>query len=355
MFHGQLRDRLHWVQDSACVRMKGMRTLLCCLLMLILSGSLWAAERHAAIDAVQPRVVKLFGAGGFQNLTNYGTGFLVSTDGYIVTVWSHLLDNDVVTVVLSDGRRFFGKLVAADSSKDVAVLKIEAEQLPYFDLAEAVSAGPGTRIMAFSNVFKVATGDEPVTVMHGVIAATTDLSARRGRFNVPYQGRVYIVDAVTNNPGAAGGVLTTNDGRLLAMLGRELKSTESNTWLNYAVPVSELQQTVQDMIAGTYTRQDLLAGTTEKHSTTPQHFGLILVPNVVFRTPAYLDAVTPESQAAKLGLKPDDLIVFANSELVPSIKAFEEILGKLPPGDDLTLIVRRGNQLVTVKLQVPRD
>lgn len=323
-------------------------------LSIILWQSAASAQPHAAIDQVQPRVVKLFGAGGFRNLTNYGTGFLVSSDGYIVTVWSHLLDNDTVTVILADGRRFFGRLIAADSSKDVAVLKIDADQLPFFDLEQAASAGPGTRILAFSNVFKVATGDEPVTVMHGVIAARTDLSARRGRFNVPYQGPVYVVDAVTNNPGAAGGVLTTADGRLLGMLGRELKSNETNTWLNYAVPIGEVKQTVQDMIRGTYNKADPLAPDKAKYQTIPRDFGLILVPDVVFRTPAYIDAVLPESQAAKLGLQSDDLIVFANSELVASIRAFDEILGKLPPGDDLTLIVRRGNQLVTVKMEVPR-
>lgn len=334
-----------------------LRRLLCVMVSLCwLSAAICAQadERHTTIANVQPRIVKLFGAGGLSNLANYGTGFLVSADGYIVTVWSHLLDNDVVTVVLSDGRRFFGKLIAADSSKDVAVLKIDAEQLPFFDLDQSGSAGPGARVLAFSNVFKVATGDEPVTVMHGVVSAITDLSARRGRFNVPYQGPVYIVDAVTNNPGAAGGVLTSRDGRLLAMLGRELKSNDSNTWLNYAMPISALRQPVKDMMAGTFTREDPLAARDGGHGTNPADLGLILVPDVVYRTPAYVDSVIDASQAAMQGLRPDDLIVFANGELVHSIRAFQEVLSKLPPGDDLTLIVRRGDQLVTTKLQIPR-
>ncbi|MEZ5944159.1 MAG: trypsin-like peptidase domain-containing protein [Planctomycetaceae bacterium] len=326
---------------------------ICCVFAACFVAS--AAERHDAIEQVQPRVVKLFGAGGFKNLADYGSGFLVSSDGYIVTVWSHLLDNDVVSVVLSDGRRFFGRMVAADSSKDVAVLKIDAEDLPYFNLDEAAVAGPGSRIMAFSNVFKVAAGDEPVTVMHGVIAARTTLSARRGRFNSAYQGPVYIVDAVTNNPGAAGGVLTNRQGRLLAMLGRELKSNESNTWLNYAVPVSEFRNTVNDIIAGTFTREAPGAGDRPKYDTAPNDFGLMLVPDVVFRTPAYIDQIAPESQAATQGLQSDDLIVFANGELVSSIRVFREILGRLPPGDNLTLIVRREERLVTVQLEVPRE
>ncbi|MCA9081285.1 MAG: serine protease, partial [Planctomycetaceae bacterium] len=229
-----------------------------------------------------------------------------------------------------------------------------AEQLPYFNLEQIAQAGPGARVLAFSNVFKVATGDEPVTVMHGVVSAMTDLSARRGRFDVPYQGRVYIVDAVTNNPGAAGGVLTNYDGELLAMLGRELKSNDSNTWLNYAVPIGALRQTIQDMVSGTYTRPDPLASDNDSTGTTAADFGLILVPNVVYRTPAYVDSVLAGSQSAEQGLRPDDLLVFANGELVHSIRAFNEILAKLPAGDNLTLIVRRGDQLLTIEMKVPR-
>lgn len=306
------------------------------------------------IAEVQPKVVKLFGAGGLRNLAAYGTGLSVSPEGHIVTVWSHLLDNDVVTVVLWDGRRFYGKLVGADSAHDVAVIKIEAEGLPHFDLNDAASAGPGARVLAFSNMFKVATGDEPASVQAGVIAAVTDLSARRGRYEVPYHGPVYVVDAVTNNPGSAGGALTTRDGRLLGMIGRELMNSDTNTWLNYSVPISEIRSVVEDIISGTYRQPDPLASTEDNSgSVRLADLGLILVPDVVYRTPAYVDAVLPDSPAAKLGLAPDDLIVFANGELVHSIRAFHEVLTRLMPGDDLTLVIRRDDSLKTLTLRIP--
>ncbi|TWT59048.1 putative serine protease HtrA [Thalassoglobus neptunius] len=336
------------------------RFLICSIVslaMTLTTGAASQAESFSnAVDQVQPKVVKLFGAGGLKNLANYGTGVLVSPDGHIATVWNHLLDSDVVTVVLHDGRRFFGKVVGTDSKVDLAIIKIEAEDLPFFNISDTAEVGPGALILAFSNVFKVATGDEPVSVMQGVVSAKTKLAARRGRYRASYDGDVYLVDAVTNNPGAAGGVLTTADGKLLGMLGRELKGT-NNTWLNYAIPFSVLEKSINDIVAGRFSRtDDLLAVADETESSGFQSidFGFLLVPDVVARTPAYVDSVIEETEAAKLGLQPDDLIVFANGELVHSIQTLQGVFQRLLPGDDLQLIVRRNNELVTFTFEVPR-
>src|SRR5206468_4032453 len=97
------------------------------------------AER--VIDHVSRRVVKIFGAGGIRGLYAYSTGFLVSPQGHLVTVWSHVLDDQSVTVVLHDGRKFEGKIVGAEPQLDLAVLKIDGEDLPHFDLDEATAAG----------------------------------------------------------------------------------------------------------------------------------------------------------------------------------------------------------------------
>ncbi|WP_437227618.1 S1C family serine protease [Planctomicrobium sp. SH661] len=346
------RFNLSLVPRGLCARMIAV-----CLIWLAASQSVRADELHDAINQVQSRMVKLYGAGGLKNLASYGTGFVVSPDGHIVTVWSHLLDADTVAVVLHDGRRFFGKVIGTDSKKDLAVLKIDATNLNYFDLNQSASTGPGSLVLAFSNMFKVAVGDEPVTVTHGIVSAKTNLSARRGRYQAPYSGPVYILDAVTNNPGAEGGVLTTYDGKLLAMLGRQVRSDENNVWLNYAMPISELRSSIDDIISGRLHRTDPLLAETKSTSAGFKglDFGLVLVPDVVFRTPAYVETVVEGSQAAQLGLKPDDLVVFANGELVPSIRHFEGVLRNLSPGDDLELVVRRESELISVTFRVPRQ
>lgn len=318
-------------------------------------GSTHGAD-SATIDDVQSRVVKIFGAGGLAGLHAYGTGFLVSSEGHIVTVWSHVLDTDAVTVVLSDGRRFYGKLLGTDVDRDVAVLKIDATGLPNFDLTKAVEIGPGTRVLAFSNMFKVASGNEPVTVQRGVVAAKSTLDARRGRFEAPYRGPIYVLDAVTNNPGAAGGVVTTIDGRLVGMIGREFKNSQSQTWINYAVPIAQLTDSVTAIEKGDFRPKDKFATESGGAATcTPLDFGIVLVPDVVVRTPAYIDEVLPDSAAAKVGLMPEDLVVFVNSDLVGSIRSLNDVLGRLDSGDDFQMTVRRGNELVTVKLTVPAN
>ena len=327
--------------------------------MTALSTTVVAQSSVETIQSVSPKVVKIFGAGGGAKLHAYGTGFLVSDKGHIVTVWSHILDGDTVNVVLHDGRRFEGKVVGAEPPLDMAVLKIEAEGLPFFDLAQAAAAGPGTRVLAFSNAWKVATGDEPVTVMHGVISAKTSLAARRGAFESPYNGPVYVVDAITNNSGAAGGVLTTWDGRLLGMLGKELRNTQTNTWLNYVMPMSELKTTVEEIVTGRFSRtkkddEDESPGKVKPRRYEALDFGIVTIPDVVSRTPAYIDRILPGSQAEKVGLLPNDLILFVGEDLVQSCRMLKDELGRLEANDPLKVIVRRGDVLVSVEMVTPK-
>jgi serine protease Do len=321
----------------------------------------WAAPPSSqsspadSLEATLAKVVKIFGSGGVHNLEGYGTGLLVSPNGHVVTVWSHLLDSGDVSVVLNDGRRYNAKFLKGDPGRDLAVLKIEGDnlELPSFDLRDIADASPGTRVLGFSNMFKVATGDEPVSVVHGVIAARARLSARRGAYGAAYEGPVYIVDAVTNNPGAAGGALTTLDGRLIGMIGRELRNTESNTWINYAVPFTQLRSPIAEIMAGRFTPPRSRSDEANVPRFSAVDLGLVMVPDVVYRTPAYVESVIPDSAGAKAGVIAEDLIVFVNDELVQSNRTLKSILGRLESGDSIRLVVRRKEKLIPLELRVP--
>jgi serine protease Do len=190
-----------------------------------------------------------------------------------------------------------------------------------------------------------------VSVLHGAISAVSSLEARRGTFESPYQGSVYVLDAMTNNPGAVGGALTNYQGQLLGMLGKELRNSRNNTWLNYAVPVKELVETVEAIQAGEF------RPATAKNSKRPEHplrladLGLVLVPNVLERTPPYIDEVRPDSVAAKADIKPDDLVVLVNGQLVQSYKALQTELDQIARDAEVRITLLRGNELREVVLQ----
>lgn len=318
---------------------------------LLCPVSTWAAKTTDVVREVQRKTVKIYGAGGLRGLEAYQSGFLISADGYILTVFSHVLDSDTVTATLDDGRKLEAKMVGADPRMEIAVLKIDAADLPHFDLDHAAVGTEGTRVLAFSNLFGVATGDEPVSVLHGSIAAVTSLAARRGAYETAYQGTVYVLDAMTNNPGAAGGALTDLRGQLVGLLGKQLRNSRNNIWLNYALPASELAPAVEIIKSGQ------LHGDAARPAAHPQQaliaadLGIVLVPNVLERTPPFIDSVRADSLASKAGIRPDDLLVFVDSQLVQSCNAFAAELSKLDRDADVHLVLLRSGELVDITLK----
>ncbi len=313
-----------------------------------------AGSYSQVVKRTSPKAVKIYGAGGFRGLEAYQSGFLISQDGYILTVWSYVLDTNYITVVLGDGRRFEqAQLVGFDPRLELAVLKIEANSLPHFDLEQSAEPSPGTRILAFSNLYGVATGSEPASVQHGVVSVRTRLEARRGVFETPYRGDVYVLDAITNNPGAAGGALTTRAGRLVGMLGKELRNSMTNTWMNYAVPAVEVQQTVNDIIQGIHIPESLDAPEKRpEFAHSAELLGLVMVPDIMQRTPPFVDDVRRASPAARAGLQRNDLVLSVEGRLIQNCKTLVSELGRLDQADPVRLTVLRNQQLVDVELSL---
>jgi S1-C subfamily serine protease len=333
------------------------------------------------------KLVKVFGAGGFSRLNNFGTGIIISPDGHILTVASQLLDTSDLVVHLYDGRRLKAQVIVVEPELDAAIIQIRVEgkkinepnglNLAYYDFA-AESKRPhaevGDWILALTNTFEIALRDEPLSLQRGVVMAYTKLAGRRGVFEFPYTGDVYVVDAITNNPGAAGGALIDLKGNLLGVIGREIKNSLSDTWMNYAIPITakieiKTKVTVKDKDGKdkeeektvTVTMPEFVRlGMQGKYNPVPKttrpageggYSGIVFVPNILERTPAYVEDIVPGSPAAKAGFHPDDLVSFVDGEPIASINAFNLWIKKnTRPGQVVRVEVRRGEALQTIEL-----
>ncbi len=310
---------------------------------------------HGVFNQVQAKMVKIYGAGGYKGLESYQSGMLISPEGHILTAYSHVLDTDYITVYLADGRKLEAKLLGADPRLDAAVLKIDAADLPYFDLDRAAKTVAGSNVLALSNLFNVAQGDEPASVQHGIVSAVANLEARRGAFETPYRGPIYVLDVKTNNPGSAGGALVNSRGELLAMLGKELRNSMNNTWLNYAIPVEELRPSVRAIQSGKFVAQpEADADRKPSHPLTLEALGIVLVPDVLERTPPYVELVRAGSPAEKAGLRVDDLIVLLGDQLVQSCKLLRADLENVDAFDAVKITVQRGRDLLEFTLSAPK-
>jgi len=327
---------------------------------------------------VNEKVVKIFGAGGFRGATNYSTGIVVSKTGHVLTIASQTLDTSEIILHMPNGQRMKAKVIVTEPELDVALLKIEEELKPgetsrldlaYFDV-KAAAARPvsetGDWVLAFSNEFEIAMRDEPVSIQRGCVMSYSKLQGRRGIFDFPYHGDVYVVDAICCNPGAGGGPLTDRKGNLLGLIGREIKNSQTDTWINYAIPVAakvdvKFKEMDKETVRTISIPEFVELAMQNKYKPVPPkvkvvtrggYTGIRFVPNVLDRTAPYIDELIPSSTAVKAGVKVNDLVSFIDGEPIYSIKAYLEFMSKTKPGDTIRMEVRRGDALQAIEVKL---
>ena len=295
-----------------------------------------------AIAIAQKRTVKIYGA-GIGRSPAYASGILISSTGDVLTGNGVYLGADNLRITLPDGSTYPATVVRRSQALQLAQLKIEANTADFFEIPEKPAAGKGDWILTVSNAFKVADRAEPLSVNIGVLSLRTQLDARRGVNDFPYEGDVYLYDAITSNPGAAGGAVVNTEGKLVGMIGRVIESKSTNTRLNYAVPADTLKK--------------FLAGEepTPMVAVTPStgakgELGIRLFNLGGRKSPAYVDRIIPGSAAAKAGLKSDDMVISIGGEIVRDAGDFRRLSESLKAGVETTIEVKRKNELLTIKL-----
>jgi len=297
-----------------------------------------------------PAVVKLYG-GAIGREHGFGSGVLVSADGDILTADALLLDSPGLRAVLHDGRQFPAERVRDDDDRQLALLKIDVADAPFLTPSTTDRLHAGDAVIALGNWFKIAEGEEPVSANRGVLSLRTHLDARRLAQDFPYRGPVLIYDAMTSNPGAAGGPVLDIEGRFVGLIGRLVESAQTNTRINYALPGEELIS----FLGGHADGADAAAATglsTEPVPTGEPDIGITMSRLGYRQTPAFVKRVRPGSPADEAGIRRDDLIVAIDGRRIEDAKGCAEAFERLRPGQQVEFIIKRGNEVLRSDLTV---
>ncbi|MFT3753514.1 MAG: Do family serine endopeptidase [Paludibacter sp.] len=269
-----------------------------------------------------------------------GSGVIISNDGYIVTN-NHVVDrSSEIEVTLNDKRTFKAKLIGADPSTDLALIKIEAEKLPVILFGNSDSLKIGEWVLAVGNPFNLAS-----TVTAGIVSA----KARNiNIINSQMKIESFIQTDAAINPGNSGGALVNTRGELVGINTAIASQTGSYAGYAFAIPVSIVQKVVADLRQyGVAQRAMLGVEIRDINSDLAKEKNLKTLDGV------YIGKVTDNSAAQKAGIKEGDIINSVNGVQVKSATELQEQIGRYRPGDKITVnVVRKDSeQKLTVELK----
>jgi len=264
-----------------------------------------------------------------------GSGVIVSPDGYILTN-NHVVEGaDELKVTLSDDRDFIAKVIGTDPKTDIAVVKIEAANLPTVTLADSSKVRVGDIVFAVGNPLNVGQ-----TVTSGIVSAKgrrVGLLDGDGANTKGYEDFIQTDAAI--NMGNSGGALVDAKGRLVGINSAILSPTRSNIGIGFAIPVNLASSIMNSLIAtGTVARGYLGVGTDSTPMTSDVAEQLGLPKDTKGVVVAFVDAGSP---AEKAGLKSTDVILAINDHPVSAQDELRFVVAQMPPGSVVKLRVSR--------------
>ncbi len=260
-----------------------------------------------------------------------GTGVIIRPDGYIVTN-NHVIEGaQQVTVTMADGRSFPATVVGRDPEGDLAVIKIDAHDLPTVPFGNSAALRVGDWVIALGNALALEGGS---TVTLGIVSA-------RGRTILTDSvRRIYLFDALQTdaaiNPGNSGGPLVNLQGELVG-ISTAIESEAQG--IGFAIPSAVVETAVASLISkGRVTRAYLGVETTEMTPAIARQLGVEFRPSIVV-----LRAVSG-TPAGRAGLQQGDLLVKLGGEKVRSDAEFRRALWRYQPGDTVEVEFLRGGK-----------
>jgi serine protease Do len=267
-----------------------------------------------------------------------GSGFIVSESGYIVTN-NHVVDGaDSVLVRLSDRREFDAEIIGTDPRSDLALLRIDAENLPALKLAQAGKLEVGEWVLAIGSPFGL---DYSVTA--GIVSAIgRSLPTERNENYVPF-----IQTDVAINPGNSGGPLFNLQGEVVGVNSQIFTRSGGSIGLSFAIPISVVRNVVDQLKEnGRVTRGWLGVTIQNVDKNLAESFGLDRPQG------ALIAQLSPDGPAGKSGLRAGDVIIAFDGQSVENSADLPHIVGLLEPGStvEVKLVRDRKTKLVQVKV-----
>ena len=261
-----------------------------------------------------------------QRQRGLGSGVIISTDGFIITNNHVVEEADELKVLLNDDREFTAKVIGTDPKTDVAVIKIEAENLPAATLADSAKLRVGDVVFAIGNPLGVGQ-----TVTMGIVSAT---GRRVGILDEVAGYEDFIQTDAAINQGNSGGALIDAKGRLVGINSAIISTSQGNIGIGFAIPVNLASSIMHSLIeTGTVSRGYLGVSTDALAPDMAEGFGLKGDTKGVIIT----DLNPADGPAAKAGLKREDVITAINDKTVASRDDLRLFIAQTAPGTKITV------------------
>jgi S1-C subfamily serine protease len=267
-----------------------------------------------------------------------GSGFIISEEGYVLTNNHVISGAREIAVTLNDGRVFQGRLEGTCKSADVAVVKIEGENLSSISLGDSDKLRVGQRVFAIGNPFGLVGGP---TVTSGVISAVNrTIHSEEGAF----EGLVQTDAAI--NPGNSGGPLIDIEGKVVAINTAIIPFAQG---IGFAVPINAAKSCTNDI---------LIHGTVRKPWLGITGFTITKDVAAQYRLPVesgvLIAGVESNSPSDKVGVKKGDIIQGMNGKRIDSIEELQDVLRQKQPGDKVALTILRDLRQIRVEVTLEK-
>jgi Do/DeqQ family serine protease len=280
-----------------------------------------------------------------------GSGVIISDDGYIVTNNHVVAGADKVTVTMSDRKTYTAKVIAADPAYDLAVVKVDAKNLPFMLYGNSADTKIGQWVLAIGYPLYL-----DATVTAGIISAKSRALGlnhdKRGGHELAVESFLQTDAAV--NPGNSGGALINTSGQLIGINSAIASPTGYYSGYSYAIPVDIVKKVVNDLIKyGSVQRGFLGAMFVDASGLTPDQKERAKVPDGA--DGIYITNLVPDGAAKEAGMQVGDQIRKINDVTINSGSELQEQLSNYRPGDKINVTVYRNGSEKTMAVTLKNN